>query len=109
MKLLIAGSRSITDFDISPYIPKDTEYIISGDAKGVDKLAEAYADKIKLSKIIIRPQYERYKRGAPIKRNKEMVDMCDKVLVFWDGHSHGTKHTIEYAKKTGKPIEIIEV
>ena len=64
MKLLIAGSRSITDLDILPYIPKDTEYIISGDAKGVDKLAEAYADKMKLSKIIMRPQYERYKRGA---------------------------------------------
>lgn len=109
MKLLIAGSRSITDIDISPYIPKDTEYIISGDAKGVDKLAEAYADKMKLSKIIMRPQYERYKRGAPIKRNQIMVDMCDKVLVFWDGVSRGTKSTIDYARKVGKPIEIISL
>lgn len=109
MKLLIAGSRSITDIDISPYIPKDTEYIISGDAKGIDKLAEAYADKMRLSKIIMRPQYERYKRGAPIKRNQKMVDMCDKVLVFWDGVSRGTKHTIDYAKKIGKPIEIISL
>ena len=107
MKLLIAGSRSITDFDISPYIPKDTEYIISGDAKGIDKLAEAYADKMKLSKIIMRPQYSLYKRGAPIKRNQKMVDLCDKVLIIWDGISRGTKSTIDYAKKVGKPIEIV--
>lgn len=107
MKLLIAGSRSITDFDISPYIPKDTEYIISGDAKGVDKLAEAYADKMKLSKIIMRPQYSLYKRGASLKRNQIMVDMCDRVLVFWDGHSRGTKYTIDYAKRTGKPIDVV--
>lgn len=107
MKLLIAGSRSITDIDISPYIPSYTEIIISGGAGGIDRLAEIYADKMKLSKFIMRPQYKRYRRGAPLKRNDEMVNMCDKVLIFWDGHSRGTKHTIDYAKKSGKPIDII--
>lgn len=109
MKLLIAGSRSIMDFDLSPYIPKDTELIISGGAGGIDTLAEQYADKMKLSKIIMRPQYELYKRGAPLKRNEQMVDICDSVLVVWDGISSGTKHTIDYAKKKGKPIEIVKL
>lgn len=45
MKLLIAGSRSITDIDISSYIPADVDLIISGGANGVDTLAEQYADK----------------------------------------------------------------
>jgi len=35
-----------------------------------------------------------------------MLDICDKVLVFWDGVSKGTKHTINYANKMGKPIEV---
>ena len=48
MKLLIAGSRSITDLDILPYIPKDTEYIISGDAKGVDRLRLYYIIKLQI-------------------------------------------------------------
>lgn len=108
MKLLIAGSRSITDIDISPYIPEGTDCIITGGANGIDRLAEMYADKMKISKIIMRPNYALYKRGAPIKRNEEMVDMCDKVLAFWDGISNGTKHTIDYAKKIGKPIDVIE-
>ena len=30
MKLLIAGSRGITDFDLAPYIPDGTDTIISG-------------------------------------------------------------------------------
>lgn len=30
MKLLIAGSRGITDFDLAPYIPDGTDAIISG-------------------------------------------------------------------------------
>ena len=109
MKLLIAGSRSIKDMDIAPYIPKGVEVIISGAANGVDTLAEQYADKMRLSKYIMRPNYARYRRGAQIKRNNEMVDFCDRILVFWDGISKGTKHTIDYAEKTGKPIEIITV
>lgn len=107
MKLLIAGSRNITDIDISPYIPADTELVISGGANGIDYLAEQYADKKKISKLIIRPQYNLYRRAAPLKRNDKMVNICDKVLIFWDGVSKGTKHTIDYANKIGKPIEII--
>ena len=109
MKLLIAGSRSIKDLDISPYIPTDTELIISGGANGVDTLAEEYADKKRISKLILRPRYDLYRRAAPLKRNDKMVEICDKVLIFWDGVSKGTKHTIDYANKIGKPIEIITV
>ena len=45
MKTLIAGSRGIDTFDLSPYVPKDTTLIISGGAKGIDALAEEYANK----------------------------------------------------------------
>ena len=40
MKLLIAGSRSITDIDIQKYVPSGVDTIISGGANGVDRLAE---------------------------------------------------------------------
>ena len=107
MKLLIAGSRNITDFDIAPYIPIDTDLIISGGAGGIDALAEKYADKMKISKLILRPRYDLYRRAAPLKRNSEMVDLCDNALIFWDGVSKGAKYTIDYANKTGKPITVI--
>lgn len=48
MKLLIAGSRSITDIDISEYIPADTSLIIYGGANGIDSLAEEYAFKVSM-------------------------------------------------------------
>ena len=109
MKLLIAGSRSIKEFDLSGYVPTDTEFIISGGANGVDALAEEYADKNRLSKIIIRPRYDLYGRAAPIKRNEIMVDMADSVLVIWDGSSRGTKYTIDQAKKKNKPVTVVIV
>jgi len=85
MKLLIAGSRGITDFDLAPYIPDGTDTIISGGAKGIDTLAEQYAEQNGLKKIIIKPEYEKYGRAAPIKRNETMVELADAVLVIWDG------------------------
>ncbi len=108
MKLLIAGSRSIKDFDLSKHIPTETEFIISGGASGIDSLAEAYADKHRLSKLILRPRYDLYGRSAPLYRNKAMVDLADIVLIIWDGVSSGTKYTVEYAKKKNKTIIIVQ-
>ena len=109
MKLLIAGSRSIEAFDLTAYIPPQTELIISGGAQGIDTLAERYADAHRLSKLILRPQYHLYGRMAPIKRNERMVEMADAVLVIWDGTSKGTEHTIAYAEKQGKAVTVVTV
>ena len=107
MKLLIVGSRSIVDFDLTPYVPAEVELIISGGASGVDSLAEAYADAHRISKLILRPNYRRFGRGAPIRRNREMVELSDEVLVIWDGASRGTAETVRYARSKGKPIRLI--
>ena len=107
MKLMIAGSRNINEFDISKHITNEIDTILSGGAKGVDLLAENYADKHRLSKIILKPQYNLYGKAAPLKRNGELVKMADKILVIWEGESRGTKYTIDYAKKLNKDIEIV--
>lgn len=107
MKVLVVGSRSIRQFDLSPYIPAQADLIISGGAKGIDALAEAYADAHKISKLILRPRYARYGKGAPLRRNEEMVDLADMVLIIWDGRSKGTQYTMRDAEKKGKPISLI--
>ena len=104
MKLLIIGSRTITDFDLTNHIPEETELIISGGAKGIDTIAEQYADSHGIEKLIIKPQYEKFGRAAPIKRNEEMVDAADAVLAVWDGRSKGTEYTLKYAQKKNKTI-----
>ena len=107
MKILIAGSRTIDMFDLSPYIPKEATLIISGGAPGIDTLAEKYADEHKISKLILLPQYNLYGKAAPIKRNQKMVDIADTVIIIWDGQSRGTKYTLQYVKKENKNVILI--
>ena len=109
MKLLIAGSRGIGCFDLTPYVSKEVDLIISGGAVGVDAIAEQFADSHKISRLVVRPRYDLFKRNAPLKRNEQMVDLSDEVLVIWDGKSKGSLHTIKYAQKKNKPLTVVMV
>ena len=107
MKLAIIGSRKITNIEIEKYIPNEVDEIVSGGAKGVDSLAKDFAEKngIKLTEFL--PQYERYGRGAPIKRNQEIAKYADQALAFWDGQSKGTEYSINFFKKLGKQVIVV--
>ena len=106
MKVAIIGSRNLTNVNISKYIPKEVTEIISGGARGIDTLAERYADEKGIQKTIIKPEYEKYGRVAPLRRNKTIVELADIIIAFWDGKSRGTKFTIDYAKKVNKKIKV---
>lgn len=107
MRVAVVGSRKIQVGNLGNYLPDDVTEIVSGGAKGVDTCARefALAHGIRLTEFL--PDYKRYGRGAPLKRNLLIVENADLVLAFWDGASHGTKHTIDYAKKIGVPVRLI--
>jgi len=106
MNIAIIGSRNITKLNLVKYLPKDISLIVSGGAKGIDALAEQYADKNGIPKLIFLPDYKRHGKIAPLIRNKQIVDNADIVIAFWDGTSRGTKFTIDYANKCGKKIVV---
>ena len=107
MKVAVIGSRNLIVQDLKRYLPEEVTEIVSGGAKGVDTSAKEYADAqgIKLTEFL--PEYGRYGRGAPLKRNISIVEYADLVLAFWDGKSRGTKFVIDECKKRNKPVRII--
>ena len=109
MKIAVIGSRNLKVENLEKYLPADCTEIVSGGAKGIDECAAKYANAhdIKLTEFL--PQYEKYKRGAPIVRNKQIVDYADLVLAFWDEKSKGTESVIRYCEKTGTKCEIIRL
>lgn len=109
MKVAVVGSRSIKSVNLAEFIPPATTEIISGGASGVDRIAEKYADERRLSKHIIKPDYDKHGKNAPILRNMRIVELSDLVIALWDGVSSGTAFTIKYARKLGKPIKAYTV
>lgn len=106
MKAAIIGSRSLTEINIEDYLPSEITEIVSGGEKGIDTLARKYSEKhgIKLTEFL--PNYKRYGRGAPLKRNLQIIDYADVIIAFWDGTSKGTKFVIDTCQKRKKKIQV---
>jgi len=106
MKVAIIGSRNLGGIELENFLPENVTEIVSGGAKGVDTCARQYANAngIKLTEFL--PDYKRYGRGAPLKRNLEIIAYADVVLAFWDGESRGTKYVIDNCKKQGIPVKV---
>jgi hypothetical protein len=82
--------------------------IISGGARGADRVAEVWAKTNSVPITVFTPNWNKYGRRAGILRNNQMLDTNpDLVLAFWDGVSTGTKHTINEARKRGMKVEVI--
>lgn len=106
MRVAVIGSRGLRLDDLGKHLPKETTEIVSGGAKGIDACAREYALKHGLKLTEYLPEYNRYGRGAPLKRNITIIENADLVLAFWDGCSRGTKHVIDNCKKRNIPVKV---
>jgi hypothetical protein len=106
VKVAIVGSRGLKISNLGNYLPDSVTEIVSGGAKGIDTCAKEYAlsNGIKLTEFL--PEYEKYGRLAPLKRDITIIESVELVLAFWDGASHGTKYVIDNCKRRGIPVKV---
>ena len=108
MKVLLCGSRTIDD---PAFVSRAVEQsgirptqIISGGARGIDRLAAEYAASNGIEFTEYLADWDKYGKRAGFIRNCVMVGAADAVIAVWDGTSPGTKHSIEYARSCGKQV-----
>ena len=106
MKIAIIGSRNLTVENLEKYLPLGVTEIVSGGAKGIDTCAIDYAHQRGLKLTEFLPEYQKYGRGAPLRRNLEIITDADEVIAFWDGQSRGTKFVIEACQKRKIKISV---
>lgn len=115
MKVIVAGSRDFSDyFLLEKHLDEiKTRYgiteIVSGTARGADKLGEIYA---KLHDIPIKQfpaDWNRYGKRAGYLRNKEMAEYADACICFWINGSKGTKMMIDLAKEYKIRLRVVEL
>lgn len=76
-------------------------------SKWTDEWKKRYSDILKAadSKIVLQQQYT---RGCLHARNRYMVDNSSFIIAVFNGEEGGTKYTIDYAKKKGLRIKILD-
>ena len=108
MKVAVIGSRGLQVNHLEDYLPDDVTEIVSGGARGIDTCAKSYALRHGLKLTEFLPEYEKYGRGAPLRRNITIIEHTDLVLAFWDGKSRGTKYVIDNCKKRNIPVAVYQ-
>jgi hypothetical protein len=115
MRLIIAGSRAFTDYsvlidNIKKYGIHDMDVtVLSGGARGADKLGERFANEYNKKLELYPAQWDRFGRSAGYQRNVQMADNATHLLAFWDGTSPGTRHMINIAKQRGLNVAIVDI
>ena len=113
MKLIIAGGRDFSDYELlckevdKITAGKPAVEIVSGGAKGADRLGEHYAIDKNLQVKRFPADWDLYGKAAGFKRNAEMAQYADHCICFWDGKSKGTGHMIDLAKRANLSITVV--
>lgn len=94
---------------INTLLPGVLTEIVSGGARGVDRLGERWAKRQGISLRKFTADWAEYGKKAGILRNITMAEYADALIAFWDGRSRGTKHMISEAKRRGMPYWIVSV
>lgn len=111
MRLIIAGSRGITDYAVVLKAVQLSKFrptvIVSGAARGVDLLGERYAKEhdILIDRYpVTKDDWETLGKKAGYVLNKRMAESANALVAIWDGESKGTLHMINIMKTKNLPV-----
>ena len=115
-RVIIAGSRSFSNYKflkeqcqaiLLEKMRTHQVIIVSGHARGADVLGERFAKEFGLPVELYPARWNALGKGAGMVRNAQMAKVSDALIAFWDGHSRGTEHMINFAKRRGLDVTII--
>ncbi len=112
-RVVVAGSRGFDDYTLLArkldrlLHRKVAPVILSGAARGADRLGEIYAAAQGIQVERYPAKWDRYGKNAGRIRNAEMAEAADAVVVFWDGKSPGTAHMVDVARRRGLEVRIV--
>jgi len=120
MKVIIAGSRIITDYATVERAIKVSGFpiteLVSGGARGVDRLGERWAREHHVPIKQFLPDWDRHGSRGPfhagIMRNRAMAAYVGKgggLIAVWDGTSPGTKHMVMEARALQLKVSVLNL
>ena len=118
IRVIIAGTRSILSHINHQQFNQKLDHllsnckadveVVSGRARGADRMGERYARENGLEIHEYPADWDKYGKRAGYIRNEAMAKVADCLIAFWDGKSRGTKHMINLAKKHGLKVRVVK-
>lgn len=111
--ICVTGSRGYENYRVmdetmkAQGINKDIDKIISGEARGVDRMVKQWAKDNGVLHVTHYADWDKYGKAAGPKRNVIMVGQATEVIAFWDGKSRGTRNCINQAWQMRLPTVLI--
>jgi len=96
--------------DVDKLVTKD-DIIVSGGAEGVDSYAQLFAKKHGIPILIIYPDPKKPSPQRFYERNEWIAEISDIIIAFNlknNNGKSGTMQTVNYARKLGKKVILIE-
>lgn len=116
-KLIVAGGRDFINIGMFVHelmqlcttgdLKDENVSIVSGMARGADRMAYNFAMENNVKVYAKAADWDKYGKAAGFIRNKEMAQMADGCLAFWDGVSKGTENMIYTMRSMGKPVWVV--
>ena len=111
MKVIIAGSRLFTDYQcmcqvLAPDRHRITQ-VLTGRERGAALLGYRWAWKHAVKHQRFLADWERFGKVAGVRRNHQMAQAGDVLVVFGNQTSPGTAHLIQCMQQLSKPVVII--
>jgi hypothetical protein len=105
MKVIVAGSRTIYDYAVVKDAIEKSGFeiteLVSGGARGVDRLGERYAEENSIPTKVFIPKWDKYGKRAGYLRNEMMANYADACIMVWNGFSLGSRMMFELAQQKG--------
>lgn len=83
------------------------EWVVSGGAKGIDRLAARWAETVGIGVTEILPEWDRFGNSAGYRRNETIVELGPSAMIAITKDkrpSKGTRHTMSLAYRALVPL-----
>jgi hypothetical protein len=109
MKVIIAGSREIEGINVDAAVTAsgfrgEIDEVVSGGALGVNRAGEEWAALSHIPVKVFPADWASFGQSADVKRNEQMVEYADALVLIWNGKSTGIRSLRDTAIRHGLKV-----
>ena len=114
MKVIIAGSRDIAEMNVEEAMTASgfkgsIAEVVSGGGSSASTSGEEWGRASRLPVKVFAADWARFGKTADVKRNEQMAEYADALVLIWNGKSTGIRSLQQTAERHGLKVYVHKV